>query len=140
VIWIGVDAGKYTGVAVWNSKSRSLSVLTTDFWGCYNFILENYGKSQIRIVIEDPSKTPPVFNKKFVRSEKARLKVAQNVGGVKRESVLLADGLERAGFTVIRTKPNNTKKNSVYIKRLTGYEGRTNEHNRDAIMLVYGRA
>ena len=34
---------------------------------------------------------------------------------------------------------NRTKLNAEQFKRITKYQGQTNEHNRDAAMLVYGK-
>lgn len=60
---------------------------------------------------------------------------AHDVGAVRRESMLLADGLELAGAQVERVHPPG-KVDAVTFARITGWTGRTNEHQRDAGMLA----
>jgi hypothetical protein len=39
----------------------------------------------------------------------------------------------------VKVKPTNSKKDSDFIKKLTGITFRTNQEQRDAFMLIYGR-
>jgi hypothetical protein len=59
---------------------------------------------------------------------------------VKRDCQIWEDYLTdlRIPFEMVAPKNNATKLTAEQFRRITGYEGKTNEHGRDAAMLVYG--
>jgi hypothetical protein len=130
----GIDPGTKTGVAKYDKLlGRLTDVFTTDFWGCWDYfnydcVLADQAISKIRIEVP---RTKTNWHKKGCDI------TAANVGGAIREAKLLADGLEKLGYNVEMVHPQG-KVDAGYIKRLTGWIGRTNEHTRDAIMLCYG--
>ncbi|MDO5686459.1 MAG: hypothetical protein Q4G42_03595 [Neisseria sp.] len=65
----------------------------------------------------------------------------QGAGSIKRDCSIWADFLEDEGVavTLVAPKNNRTKMNHADFARLTGWEKQTNEHGRDAAMLVFGR-
>lgn len=140
---IGIDGGKNTGFAVWDrSMHEFMKLETCDFWTVYKYVVDHFTPKNAELFIEDPSQNKPVFMKKGVKNQRAFSRVAQNVGSVKRETNLLIEGLELEGFEVKRMVPEKgsmTKLNAKAFKNITGYEGRTNEHSRDAGMLVFKR-
>jgi hypothetical protein len=139
---IGLDGGVHTGMAVWDRETRTLvELVTLDFWRALDAITERYGADETLVVVEDPSKHRPVFarNTRSLESIRAAMKVAQNVGEVKRETVLLIEGLRRRGYTVETFAPTRSKPTEAYFRQLTGYEGRCSAHARDAAMFVFGR-
>ena len=145
--YIGIDAGQHTGVAVWDGK-QFLSIVTTDFWGAVSVIEQN---PEATIYIEDPSQNRPVFGllglySKTVGSHVQKLsalaKVAQNVGGVKRESELLIEYCKQKKIKFVAVKPTKnsmTKLTAEKFRQITGYTARTSEHGRDAAMMIYDR-
>jgi hypothetical protein len=134
LIYFGIDPGTKTGVAKYDSLlGRITDVFTVDFWGCieyfeYDSTLIDQAISKIRIEVP---RTKVNWHKKGCDI------TAANVGGAVREANLLADGLERLGYEVIRIHPQG-KVDAAYVKRVTGWSKPTNEHTRDAIMLCYG--
>ena len=151
-IYIGLDAGRDTGVAVWNARRQMFArehsggdipddpLLTLDFWRAYDFVL-TYDAGDVMIVVEDPSKNPSTFSHEVPRSEKAarrREKISRNVGQNQREAQLLAEGLERQGYRVCRVRPRSQKCSADLFKTITRYQGRASQHARDAAMLVFG--
>jgi len=140
---IGIDGGKKTGFAVWDrSMHEFMKLESCDFWTAYKYVVDHFTPKNAELFIEDPSQNKPVFMKKGVRNNKAFSKVAQNVGGVKRETNLLIEGIELEGFDVKRIVPRKgimTKIKAEPFRNITGYEGRTNEHSRDAAMMVFQR-
>lgn len=132
MIIIGIDPGKETGLAVYDTKTRKIrEVFMTDFWGAYEYVNDIIrGMILEKVIIEVP-RTKTNWHKKGCDITSA------NVGGIYREAHLLADGIEKLGVKVVRSHPAG-KECAAYIKRLTGYTGRTNEHTRDAIMLCWG--
>ncbi|MCP9290034.1 hypothetical protein [Gracilimonas sediminicola] len=137
---IGIDGGVNTGFAVWDRKEKKFAELTSeDFWEVFSTITSLYPPALVDIYVEDPSKNKPVFFKKGANNHKKMLKVAQNVGGVKRETELLIEGLEKEGYEVQRVRPGSAKWDADTFKNMTKYKGRTNEHSRDAGRLVFQR-
>lgn len=62
---------------------------------------------------------------------------AQRVGMNKQYSKLLIEYCNRIGLKINEIRPYLSKLNAKEFAALTKWEGRTNEHNRDAARLVY---
>lgn len=146
ITYIGIDPGVNTGFAVYESKSKKiLELYTTDFWGCtgaINTLFERLGYGMV-VVIEDPNLNKSIHWNQIPDIKKlginGQCKFAQNVGMNKKEADLIIKYLKLKGIPHKAIKPTASKKDAIYVKRVTGYKGSTNEHTRDAIMLVFGR-
>ena len=64
-------------------------------------------------------------------------KIGQNVGSVRAEGKLLCMGLRDLGYEVVQVSPMG-KIDAAGFSSLTGYRGRTNQHERDAGLLAFG--
>lgn len=140
MIAVGIDPGTSTGVATWDCSARRFIKLDTmDFWSCFVYVTVNLkGRhDKILVVAEDPGLNKPVFPR-GTSSQAVRSKIAQNVGMNKKEADLLIEGIRKCGVPVRTIRPNKSKLNADQFKQMTGYQGRTNEHKRDAGRLVYG--
>ncbi len=131
--FIGIDAGTHTGVAVWDKlEKRFVEIQTTSILKAMN-IVKKYEKSDIvQVRLEDARK-----RKWFGDSGRERL---QGAGSVKRDCVIWEEFLNdrKIPYMLVAPKNNSTKLSAESFKNITGYKGRTNEHTRDAAMLVYG--
>jgi predicted RNase H-like nuclease (RuvC/YqgF family) len=125
MIKIGIDPGVHTGFAV--AEDGKLTRLETlDFWKVYHIVsglIDEHGS--LCVIIEVPKTKANWHNPA----------AAHNVGRVCREAELLACGLELIGAQVERVHPKG-KVDAVAFARITKWKGRTNEHQRDAGMLV----
>lgn len=139
--YIGIDTGTHTGLAVWNAKERKLEHIKTVKIHVAMRIVESF----INI-----SKTVAIGNSVFIRIEDARKRKwfgknsnakLQGAGSVKRDCTIWEDFLIDLGanFEMVDPTNNRTKLNAEQFKQITKYQGQTNEHNRDAAMLVYGK-
>lgn len=148
MIFIGIDTGATTGIAVWDSEKKELiEVRSSDFWGVHDYIFDKYhdpimirGARPVTVIIELPGKFLYRKNNKY--EEKVKRKIAVDYGGTRREAELLQGRFESLGFKVILLQPgkkSGTKMKAPAFKKLTGWKERTNEHGRDAAMLVFGR-
>jgi hypothetical protein len=63
------------------------------------------------------------------------MKVGQNQAAGK----LMIQFFESWGIKVVLVKPTSSKLDADQFKRLTKYQGRTNQETRDAAMLIWGR-
>lgn len=120
-IYVGIDPGVKTGWACWDGTDLVLKTLT--FWEVFEEALR-FETDEVLFCAEDPS----LINATFTH--------ARGHGSVKREAQLLIEGLEDYGYDVRRCRPAG-KVNHDFFTRLTGYPHRTNQHTRDAAMLVY---
>jgi len=134
---IGLDGGVNTGFALYDRQTRQLTdVRTMTFWSAYDYIT-SMRTDNVEIIIEAPQLIRPTFSH-GENERRKREKIASNVGSVKRESALLAEGLRLRGFTVTETKPDSAKWSNEYFQRITKWTGRTSQHGRDAARLVFG--
>lgn len=137
-ILIGIDTGVHTGFAVAFDhgeggelqKVQSLSITQA-----MQSVLEyedEHDLKDIMLYIEDARKRTWFTGGR----EKA-----QGVGSVKRDAQIWEDWCKEQGinFKLIHPAANATKKKVEDFTRMTGWAGRTNEHGRDAAMLVFKR-
>lgn len=142
MIYVGIDTGTNTGVAVWNNHTRTLELVAcmkihqalkeVERWKS----VADESKTKLIVRVEDARKRE--WYEPMAR-EKERHKL-QGVGSVKRDATIWEDFLTDLGveFEMVAPKNNTTKLSQERFKVITGYAGRTNEHSRDATMLVYG--
>lgn len=145
-ILIGIDTGVNTGFAVAFDhgeggvlqKVESLSITQA-----MQSVLEyedEYDLKDIMLYIEDPRKRT-WFGDMDARQAKSGAGVREGVGSVKRDAQIWEDWCTEQGlnFKMIHPAANATKKKAKDFTRMTGWTGRTNEHARDAAMLVFKR-
>lgn len=137
MIYIGIDPGTHTGMAVWDSREgKFLSLETMPIHRAISkvgFIAEIY-KGDVQVVFEDARKRTWYGN----GDTNAKL---QGAGSVKRDCSIWEDFCKDYGipFQAIPPVKGATKVTAEYFKMISQYEGRTSEHSRDAAMLVIGR-
>jgi hypothetical protein len=128
--YIGIDAGVNTGFAVYNARIKKLiSVQSLLIHEAMNAIL--CLNSNTKIFVEDARKWNGGGN----------ANKAQGAGSVKRDCKIWEDFLNslKIDFEMIRPNKAMTKWDAKTFKAATNYTGTTNQHGRDAAMLVYGR-
>ncbi|MGE8684006.1 MAG: hypothetical protein ACN6OV_05910 [Acinetobacter sp.] len=137
-ILIGIDTGVNTGfaVAIDSGNGGELQkvecVSITQAMTNINELVAEHGKENLKLYIED-----------------ARLRTwftggrekAQGVGSVKRDAQIWESWCKEQdlNYIMIHPKANATKTKADVFKKRTGWSGRTNEHARDAAMLVFRR-
>jgi len=129
---IGIDPGKKTGFAVYDrSQKKLIEVESTNFCSLiFDVDIRFHPDMVYKVIIEKP-KTKQMFHKK------ASPTMGVNVGMNRREAELLIEWFELKAYNVVASKPLG-KVDKDRFKKLTGWQGRTNEHSRDAGMLAYG--
>lgn len=145
-IYIGIDPGENTGMAVWDSASRSfLEVATLPLWEALEQVKRwHYAcllapvQVDLLVVFED-ARQRTWFAPERNRSEyRGKL---MGAGAAKRDSKIWEEFLEgqHIPFRAQGPRPGGTKWNKEYWYQVTGWKGRTSEHARDAALLVMGR-
>ena len=137
MICIGIDPGTHTGVAVWDSREGKFRYLETmlihqamdivRFWN-------GVRGGDIQVVFED-ARQRTWFGRGDTNAK------AQGAGSVKRDCSIWEDFCKdyEIPFQAIPPVKGATKVSAEYFKTISGYQGRTSEHARDAAMLVIGR-
>ena len=138
-LYIGIDPGANTGVAVWDKTSRRLEVVDTmtitralELVTANVELCKTFG-GEVVVYIEDARKRTW-----FGSSNREKL---QGAGSVKRDCSIWETFCEELGVECrkIAPKNNTTKLTAAQFKVLTNWQGRTSDHARDATMLVFGR-
>lgn len=132
--YVGIDTGTNTGFAVWDSNHQKFTEVS-----CI----------KIHQAMEKVLNMDAIFYDTLIRVEDARQRKwfgnagreqLQGAGSIKRDSTIWEDFLTDVGanFELVAPKNNKTKMTSDLFQRITRWDGRTNEHARDAAMLIYG--
>ena len=144
MIFIGIDTGVNTGIAIWDNRKRSLeSVSSTEIHRAmeevkhWKGVAEEAG-TKIVVRVEDPRQRTWFGTENMSREEER--KRLQGVGSVKRDASIWDAFLKDLGveYEMVAPKRNATKMSHEYFCSISGWKKRTNEHGRDAAMLVLG--
>ena len=137
---IGIDCGKHTGLAVWDTERQSFACINT--MPIHKALLFVYEFQTLRykthVYIEDARQRK--WLPKDATSSEYRGHL-MGAGSVKRDAVIWQDALTDWGipFEMVPPRPGATKWDAATFARITGYKGRTSNHARDAALLVFGR-
>lgn len=130
MIILGIDPGVTTGLAAWDAQAKRLTVVTSG--SILDMMQEAAQLVPALIVMEDAR-----LRTWFGNAGREKL---QGAGSIKRDCSIWTEWAERKGVPLKSIKPQAgaTKWTTEHFQRLTGWSGRTNEHARDAALLVYG--
>lgn len=144
MIYIGIDTGVNTGVALWDNRKRSLELVTSmPIHKAMELVKLHQVKAQengtkLVVRVEDPRQRTWFGTERMSREEER--KKLQGVGSVKRDASIWDEFLKDQGieYEMVAPKRNITKLTQATFKQYTGWKSKTNEHGRDAAMLVFG--
>lgn len=134
---IGIDPDlEKSGVAV--LKDGSLRLDNMRFYDLTQYFEVN--KDQIKKVVIEAGWLNKKSNlhSRYGQSKRAGERIAKNVGENHATGKLLVEMAESLGLAVVLVKPTKSKKNSEEFNRITGWQGRTNQEQRDAGLLIWG--
>lgn len=137
MIFIGIDTGTHTGVAVWDSEERQfLEIKTMMLHQALQFVItmcKVWKRENVHVLFEDARQ-----RKWFGARSDAKL---QGAGSVKRDAAIWEEFCVdyKIPFRALPPAKGATKIRPDYFKELTGWRGKTSEHARDAAMIVFGR-
>lgn len=136
-IVIGIDPGINCGIAIWNTKRKEFDFISScHIWVLFDRINNHYEQhgSGLLIRIENPNTWVPF---KSITQNNSRL---QGAGAVKQTYKHIIQYLDyhNIEYQNVRLQGSLKKLSSAKFKQITGWAEPTNEHGRDAAMLVYG--
>lgn len=136
-VLVGIDTGRHTGFAVWDTEKRQLDFVDTI--PIHEALLRIWSQrhANVEVYFED-ARQRKWYGSRTAKEDRNKL---QGAGSVKRDSTIWEDALKDWGipFHAVAPKHNVTKMTPEFFRALTGWKGRTSEHSRDAAMLVFGR-
>ena len=137
---VGIDTGMHTGLAVWDTTTRQfLDIRCSGIVDAMEYLRQLQYTRQIGLVVfEDARKRKWIPRERDLAQMKGR---AMGAGSVRRDSAIWEEWCDYHKIQHIATPPRQglTKWTDESFRRITGYDRRTNEHGRDAAMLVFQR-
>lgn len=134
MILIGIDPGVHTGVAAIDKEGlQVVSAMSAVEAEQFVHMRAAQAGGQIAVFFED-ARLRNWFGSKGREA-------LQGAGSIKRDCQRWEEWLihHRISFSKIAPRNNCTKLTAEQFKKITGWQGRTNEHGRDAAMLIFGR-
>lgn len=140
--WIGIDPGTKTGFAVWDSDKRQFVEMDTKSISAALLdalrYAANFGRDNVTIVMEDARKRVWLPREKDISEYRGKL---MGAGSVKRDCSIWEEFCREEDIRLVLVPPRKgaTKWDADYFKKVTGWDGRTSNHARDAALLVFGK-
>lgn len=134
MILVGIDPGTVTGLAVRSTVGDSglyfvSSMPIHQAMRDIDALVHLHGTDRMLVVMEDAR-----MNRR--KRDKTSGPRQQGYGSVKRDCVIWQDYLKFLDVTVVRV-PARKKVDDATFRLITGWQGRTNSHARDAAMLIH---
>lgn len=140
MIVIGIDPGVHTGLAVWDTSNRQfLDIRCSGIVDAMRYLHSLQSDRGIGLVVfEDARQRKWIPREKDLSQFRGR---AMGAGSVKRDCSIWEEWCQTFALEYIKVPPRQgmTKFTDAHFRGLTGYDRRTNNHGRDAAMLVFGR-
>lgn len=131
---IGIDPGAHTGVAYFEA-GKLVRLDTIAPWGIPTMLRNNVGP--FRVVFEDSRLQSHTWT--TAASRAAALKMARNVGQIDAWCSLITAVCADLGIAAHGISPagKGGKLNAAEFERLTGWAGKSNNHERDAAVVAW---
>lgn len=139
---IGIDPGVKTGCAAWDRTSRQFSsVATLTAINAMETVrkLSLFTSGGVEVWFED-ARQRKFFGDADKRQKRSGAGIREGVGSVKRDCALWEEFCKhhRIPFRAIKPAAGATKWDAARFAKVTGWQGRTSSHGRDAACLVWG--
>lgn len=139
-IYIGIDPGEHTGIAVWDGGLKTfLLIQTMPLHRALDEVRKWHASQRtVTVVFEDARQRQWFQKERSVSEYRGKL---MGAGAAKRDARIWEEFLTDRGIPFVAQAPaaRMTKWNQAQFERFTGFKGRTSNHARDAALLVYGR-
>lgn len=139
---VGIDPGVTTGVAVWDRTARVLtSVGSMTICAAMEHVKSLHQGVGVEVWLEDASQRT-WFGNADARQEKYGAGIREGVGSVKRDCSIWREFCEmhKISYKAVKPASGATKWTAEQFALRTKWQGRTNNHGRDAACIVWGAA
>lgn len=132
---VGIDPGVTTGLALWEYGPKRLEDVAS--MGIVDAMLRVQAMHHVgtlHLVVYEDARLRTYFGAKGREA-------LQGAGSIKRDCSVWAEWLAHLGcaYKAVSPRAKGPKLSAEQFAKLTGWQGRTNEHGRDAAMLVWKR-
>ena len=130
---LGLDPGVHTGLAVFQ-RGELVELATISPASIYSALVQWSPK---RVIFEDSRLQSHSWTTHAARA--AALKMARNIGEVDGYCRIIVDYCELLGIMAhgVSPKGKGAKMDADSFRELTGWQGRTNQHERDSAMVCW---
>lgn len=136
---IGLDPGTITGFATWDAQARQLlEVRSMRVHEAMAEIGQRVAAGQVALILFEDARQRRWFGRMDREQAKYGSAVREGAGSAKRESTLWQDYLTSIDVPFLAKPPHRTKVSARLFTLQTGWTERTNNHARDAAMIVHG--
>ena len=138
-IFIGIDPGTKTGLAIWNAKTEKFAeIVTTSIVGAMQIVQQYAARLDVRLVMEDARQRKWLPRERNESEYRGKL---MGAGSIKRDCEIWQEFADfyHIPLSLVPPRKGLTKWTAESFARLTGWKGRTSNHARDAALLVWGR-
>ena len=135
---IGIDPGTKTGIACFK-EGKLIRLLSKTPLETITFLLNNASKIKVA-VIEDSKGQSHLFSAKKTQNKRVVAKIGRNVGEIDALCKLYLDCFRDFNIELIKVTPlkkGDKWKQEDFIGYFPDWKKRTNEHERDAVKIVY---
>ncbi len=137
--YMGIDPGVHT--AICSKQGEAVVFYTFNFWDAIDYIDQMHIQHEeaLCVVVEKTEKGMHWNKYPGLKGKKLNYicTVAQNVGMNMRDARLLIEYLKKNNIRHRIVKPTKSKLDAAKFKRVTGHMESTNQHERDAAMLIW---
>lgn len=142
--YIGIDPDvTKSGVAFYESKSKKLELANLTFFELFDYLKfaksEKLENQSLKIIIEAGWLNKSNWHKVSNGSSSINAQIGQRTGANHETGKKIVEMCEYLNLEFELVKPTKSKIDSKMFHKITGTIGRTNQDQRDAGMLVYGR-
>lgn len=139
----GIDPGTHTGFALYDTARGELeAVEALPFWEAAERLRTE--ALRVAVVVVEDARRVGLYARHDGLKGRRRDAAARSVGRIDRDVTLWLDlcqrlkGADGGPLPVACVEPTRSKWDAETFRRVTRWEGRTNEHGRDAARLVFG--
>ena len=136
--YIGIDPGVKTGIALYDTERKGFEMIqTSGIVQAQNFLARFPSKERLFVRLEDARKRTWIPKERDIKQVMGR---AKGAGSVSRDCQIWEEFLLYMGipYELVAPQNNKTKLDAKLFSNYTGWKMKTNEHGRDAAMLVFG--
>lgn len=141
MIKIGIDPDiDKSGFALTHQQHTELANLTFfELFDRFGQLVNHYGKDKIQVFVECGYLNKSNWHKKLNGSANINSKIGERTGANFETAKKICEMCEYLGIEHFKIKPTRSKIDAATFKAITKIEKRTNQEQRDALMLVFGR-
>ena len=139
-VTIGLDPGTAgrVGFAV-SQGDQLLRVESLSFWEVIAAIASYPPSESLTVRVED-ARSLPIYQRNRRSNPRVMGTIGRGVGKIDATTALLIEWLQLHGYRVECVEPDRRGKwDAETFRRVTGWQGRTNEHARDAGKMAWAR-